>query len=111
MDYRIFCNMRFSLQDVKVSACTSGRGQLVLGDEEGSLYFVSRQLDVSSFHAYELCVTHLYQLKQHNILVTVGVRIFYVNHLQKNLPLVILMTFFLCIGMVMEFICAKFQTW
>ena len=82
-----------------MSACTSGRGQLVLGDEEGSLYFVSRQLDVSSFHAYELCVTHLYQLKQHNILVTVGVRIFHVNHLHK---------FCLYIGMVMEFICAKY---
>ncbi|KAK2192568.1 hypothetical protein NP493_28g12051 [Ridgeia piscesae] len=73
-----------------------GRGQLVLGDEEGSLYFVSRQLDVSSFHAYELCVTHLYQLKQHNILVTVGedepglnplIKVWNLNKVEKGNPL------------------------
>ena len=46
---------------------------MVFGDFEGSLYFVSRDLEVTTFHAYEIRVSHLYQLKQHNILVSIGV--------------------------------------
>ncbi|TRY90571.1 hypothetical protein DNTS_018353 [Danionella cerebrum] len=55
-----------------ISACDSGRGQIVLGDMDGQIWFLSRSLQLSSFQAYKLRVTHLYQLKQHNILVSVG---------------------------------------
>jgi hypothetical protein len=61
------------LQDITVSACASGRGQLIIGDTEGTLYFINRHLELTSFKAYELSVSHLFQLKQHNVLVTVGV--------------------------------------
>lgn len=61
------------LQDVNVSACSSGRGQLVVGDFEGNIYFINRQLTLSSFRAYDIRVTHMHQMKQHNILVTIGV--------------------------------------
>lgn len=39
---------------------------------EGQIWFLPRSLELSSFQAYKLRVTHLYQLKQHSILVSVG---------------------------------------
>ncbi|XP_062869801.1 vacuolar protein sorting-associated protein 11 homolog [Trichomycterus rosablanca] len=57
---------------VGISACDSGRGHIVLGDMEGQIWFLTRSLQLSSFQAYKHQVTHLYQLKQHSILVSVG---------------------------------------
>ncbi|KAG5843852.1 hypothetical protein ANANG_G00155290 [Anguilla anguilla] len=57
---------------VGISACDSGRGHIVLGDMEGQIWFLTRSLQLTSFQAYKLRVTHLYQLKQHSILVSVG---------------------------------------
>ena len=65
----------FRYQDMNISACTSGRGQLILSDHEGALYFLDRQMELKMFRAYEIRVSHLHQMKQHNILVTVGVGI------------------------------------
>lgn len=39
---------------------------------DGQIWFLSRSLQLTSFQAYKLRVTHLYQLKQHSILVSVG---------------------------------------
>lgn len=39
---------------------------------EGRIWFLPRSLQLSGFQAYKLRVTHLYQLKQHSILVSVG---------------------------------------
>ncbi|XP_050777952.1 vacuolar protein sorting-associated protein 11 homolog isoform X5 [Gopherus flavomarginatus] len=55
-----------------VTVCDSGRGSLVFGDMEGQIWFLSRSLQLSSFQAYKLRVTHLHQLKQHSILASVG---------------------------------------
>ncbi|XP_035411541.1 vacuolar protein sorting-associated protein 11 homolog isoform X2 [Cygnus olor] len=55
-----------------VTVCDSGRGSLVFGDMEGQIWFLPRSLQLTSFQAYKLRVTHLYQLKQHSILVSVG---------------------------------------
>ncbi|XP_073176764.1 porphobilinogen deaminase-like isoform X2 [Lepidochelys kempii] len=55
-----------------ITVCDSGRGSLVFGDMEGQIWFLPRSLQLSSFQAYKLRVTHLYQLKQHSILVSVG---------------------------------------
>ncbi|KAG8569456.1 hypothetical protein GDO81_014420 [Engystomops pustulosus] len=38
----------------------------------GQIWFLPRSLQLTSFQAYKLRVTHLHQLKQHNILVSVG---------------------------------------
>ncbi|XP_074607896.1 vacuolar protein sorting-associated protein 11 homolog isoform X1 [Acropora palmata] len=66
-------NQPFSgLKDVDITACTSGRGQLVIGDSSGFVHFLSRDLTITSFKAYEIRVSHFYQLKQQNILFTVG---------------------------------------
>ncbi|XP_037697615.1 vacuolar protein sorting-associated protein 11 homolog isoform X2 [Choloepus didactylus] len=55
-----------------ITVCDSGRGSLVFGDMEGQIWFLPRSLQLTSFQAYKLRVTHLYQLKQHNILASVG---------------------------------------
>ncbi|KAH1175446.1 hypothetical protein KIL84_008320 [Mauremys mutica] len=58
-----------------VTVCDSGRGSLYLDYHlhmEGQIWFLSRSLQLSSFQAYKLRVTHLYQLKQHSILASVG---------------------------------------
>ncbi|XP_038609321.1 vacuolar protein sorting-associated protein 11 homolog isoform X3 [Tachyglossus aculeatus] len=55
-----------------ITVCDSGRGSLVFGDMEGQIWFLPRSLQLSCFQAYKLRVTHLYQLKQHNILASVG---------------------------------------
>lgn len=39
---------------------------------EGQIWFLPRSLQLVGFQAYKLRVTHLYQLKQHNILASVG---------------------------------------
>jgi hypothetical protein len=53
-------------------ATTSGRGYLLLGDAEGSIFQVDRTFQFASFEAYSQNVSHLLQLKEHNILISVG---------------------------------------
>nr|XP_006822187.1 PREDICTED: vacuolar protein sorting-associated protein 11 homolog [Saccoglossus kowalevskii] len=60
------------LKDINIEVCVSGRGQITIGDIDGTIYFLSRNLELLAFKAYELRVTQLYQLKQHNILVSIG---------------------------------------
>ncbi|NXO81770.1 VPS11 protein, partial [Sitta europaea] len=60
-----------------IAVCDSGRGSLVFGDilcgaRRCQIWFLPRSLQLSSFQAYKLRVTHLYQLKQHSILVSIG---------------------------------------
>ncbi|XP_077448668.1 vacuolar protein sorting-associated protein 11 homolog isoform X1 [Stigmatopora argus] len=55
-----------------ISACDSGRGYIVLGDMSGNIWLLMRLLQLTTFQAYKLRVTHIFQLKQHSILVTVG---------------------------------------
>ena len=62
-------------QDIDITACASGRGQIIFGDSRGTLYLLERSMQLTEFTAYEEKVTHLYQLKQHNILVSVGVSV------------------------------------
>ncbi|WAR00818.1 VPS11-like protein [Mya arenaria] len=60
--------------DVNVSTCASGRGQLIVGDCDGIIHFVSRSLQITKFTAYNIRVTHLFQLKQSqsNLLISIG---------------------------------------
>jgi len=59
---------------MNISAVSSGGGQIVFGDSSGYIHIADRQFNLSSFQAYGVAVTHLYQLKQRNVLVSVGVR-------------------------------------
>ncbi|CAK8684034.1 unnamed protein product [Clavelina lepadiformis] len=53
---------------------TCGRGFLLFGDSQGYIHFVNNSFQViSSFRAFEIVVTHLFQLKQHHMLAGVGV--------------------------------------
>ena len=42
-------------------------------DSAGFVHFLGRDLTITSFQAYEIRVSHFYQLKQQNFLFTVGV--------------------------------------
>jgi hypothetical protein len=63
-------------QTIEIKASSAGKGHIVVGDDQGFIHVltvINRQLEMMSFIAYDLGVTHLYQLKQHGILVSVGV--------------------------------------
>lgn len=56
---------------------TGGRGQIVLGDGQGRLHFLSLDggvVKISMTPAYSSQVSLMAQLKQNNYVVTVGVR-------------------------------------
>lgn len=58
---------------MNVVSCSSGRGQIVLGDSSGLVHIVDKQWTVSSFPAYDVQLTHVHQCKQRNLLYTVGI--------------------------------------
>ncbi|KAH3841675.1 vacuolar protein sorting-associated protein 11 homolog [Dreissena polymorpha] len=85
------------LKEVNVSACVSGGGQLIVSDYEGKIYFISRSLQVNSFAAYDIRVSHLYQLKQSlsNLLISVGedeqgvnplIKVWNLDKMEKGVP-------------------------
>ena len=61
------------LQGVNISTCVSGRGQLIIGDYEGMIFLLSRQFQLTSFNAYQIRVSHLFMMKQSNLLISIGV--------------------------------------
>ncbi|KAI9486356.1 MAG: hypothetical protein EXX96DRAFT_40397 [Benjaminiella poitrasii] len=62
----------FQKQDISVFA--TGHGHIALSDSTGSIYIVDRSFKTQKFLAYDGGrVTHLKQLKQKNILVSIGV--------------------------------------
>jgi hypothetical protein len=60
-------------KDVIINCTASGHGALLFGDNDGTVYMVTRSFEVASFQAYEEYIQHMYQLKTQGILVTVGV--------------------------------------
>lgn len=60
------------LKQINVTCTTSGRGQIVIGDVEGNIYYLNRQFQLSSFKAYELNVSFVEHLRSHPIFVSVG---------------------------------------
>lgn len=66
------------LQELDVTCSSAGRGQIVIGDQGGTVFVLDKQLNISGFRAYTESVTHLHQLRQHNLLFTIGVT--YIKH-------------------------------
>ncbi|XP_065843977.1 vacuolar protein sorting-associated protein 11 homolog [Oscarella lobularis] len=60
------------LKDINVTVCASGRGQMIFGDSDGLVYLLHRDLSVTSYRAYQCRVSHLVQLKQQNVIVSIG---------------------------------------
>ncbi|KAI4814067.1 hypothetical protein KUCAC02_003277 [Chaenocephalus aceratus] len=52
--------------------CTKSPLTYTILHMDGKIWLLTRSLQLTSFQAYKLRVTHLYQLKQHSILVSVG---------------------------------------
>ena len=65
----------FLFKDVNISTCVSGRGQLIIGDYEGMIFMLSRQFQLWSFNAYQIRVSHLFMMKQSNLLISIGVSV------------------------------------
>jgi len=61
-----------AFQSLNITAATSGRGSLILGDSEGFIHQVSQQFQISSFQGFAWDCTFLLQLKTNNILVGLG---------------------------------------
>ncbi|KYR00557.1 RING zinc finger-containing protein [Tieghemostelium lacteum] len=61
-----------SIQKLSITCTTSGRGRLIIGDQEGFIYFVDREFRNTSFQAYQQNVLLLHQLKERNFLCSVG---------------------------------------
>ncbi|GJJ78227.1 vacuolar protein sorting-associated protein 11 [Entomortierella parvispora] len=60
-------------QSIESNVATSGRGHMVVADRSGVVHIIDKNLKVESFLAYESGrITHMKQLRQRNILVTVG---------------------------------------
>lgn len=57
---------------LRITAWASGRGTLLCGDAEGNLYVVDHTWTLTSFQAYGMRVSHLHQVKQANLVVSVG---------------------------------------
>ncbi|GAV78365.1 Clathrin domain-containing protein/VPS11_C domain-containing protein [Cephalotus follicularis] len=57
----------------KIVSCSSGRGKVVIGSDDGTVSFLDRGLNFNfSFQAHSSSVLFLQQLKQRNFLVTIG---------------------------------------
>lgn len=61
------------LKSIDIVASSHGRGQLVFADALGFVHLVDRSWNTSSFPAYDRAITHIHQLKQRNILLTIGI--------------------------------------
>uniref|UniRef100_A0A8D8W8X9 Vacuolar protein sorting-associated protein 11 homolog n=1 Tax=Cacopsylla melanoneura TaxID=428564 RepID=A0A8D8W8X9_9HEMI len=60
------------LEDAQVRSMSSGNGQLVLGDSQGSIHLISRNFTVHTFKAYQIDVTHLFQSRHSSKLISIG---------------------------------------
>eukprot|EP00163_Fabomonas_tropica_P014549 TRINITY_DN2645_c0_g3_i4.p1 TRINITY_DN2645_c0_g3~~TRINITY_DN2645_c0_g3_i4.p1 ORF type:complete len:454 (+),score=82.80 TRINITY_DN2645_c0_g3_i4:150-1511(+) len=60
------------IDKLDIQCTASGRGHLLFADSTGMIVVADRNFAVHSFPAYDLQVTHLVQLRQRNILVSVG---------------------------------------
>ncbi|XP_065191110.1 vacuolar protein sorting-associated protein 11 homolog [Sycon ciliatum] len=56
----------------RITCWASGRGNIICGDAEGMVFFTDHSWTLISFPAYQVRISHLFQLKQSNILVTIG---------------------------------------
>ncbi|OWA50975.1 Vacuolar protein sorting-associated protein 11-like protein [Hypsibius exemplaris] len=61
-----------ALKPYKIWASSSGRGKLFFGDADGVIIVMDQRLEVFTFRAHLLRVSHLCMMKQQNFLVSVG---------------------------------------
>lgn len=60
------------LRDSRITCASSGRGHIFLGDAEGTVHLIDKQLVLNSFRAYETSLCHMIQVPQTTFLVTAG---------------------------------------
>ncbi|XP_065653424.1 vacuolar protein sorting-associated protein 11 homolog [Hydra vulgaris] len=61
-----------SLKGITITSASSGSGKLLVGDSQGYLHLLNRDLQLTSFQINKIKVSHLFQLKQNEVLVSIG---------------------------------------
>lgn len=62
------------VQDAQVATATSGNGNLVFGDDAGSIHLINRSYEITTFRAYEITLVLAQQVQHSTFLFTIGVR-------------------------------------
>lgn len=65
------------MQCSKITTTSSGHGHLVICDDDGLVYLITRLFQVTTFRAYQLNVFLSTQLHYSSFLITIGVNIYY----------------------------------
>lgn len=60
-------------QTVSTNCTAYGRGHIWFGDSYGFVHRVDRGLHITSFQAHDSCVHLMHQMKEHDLLITIGV--------------------------------------
>ncbi|GAB6019030.1 Vacuolar protein sorting-associated protein 11 [Chamberlinius hualienensis] len=61
------------IKESDIVACASGRGRIICGDLEGNIHLISRDLDVMTFKAFAITLSHLHPMRQSPFLVSIGI--------------------------------------
>ncbi|XP_012258670.2 vacuolar protein sorting-associated protein 11 homolog [Athalia rosae] len=61
-----------ALEKARVTAATSGNGNLVFGDNTGNVHIVNRVYEITTFRAYEITLTLAQQVQHSTYLFTIG---------------------------------------
>ena len=56
-----------------LTSAASGRGVIAIGDSEGFVHLLDRSMHIDEFRAYEFTLSHMFQMRTHSLLITVGV--------------------------------------
>ncbi|CAH8477767.1 unnamed protein product [Schistosoma mattheei] len=65
-------NLFSKLQTVSTNCTAYGRGHIWFGDSYGFVHRVDRGLHITSFQAHDSCVHLMHQMKEHDLLITIG---------------------------------------
>jgi len=61
------------LQELDITCSTAGRGQILVGDRDGTVVILDKLLNMTAFRAHNISISHIHQLRQNTVLLTVGV--------------------------------------
>lgn len=68
-----------SFQDTTLTCTASGRGVIFLGDSNGLVHALNRQLQISSFRAHEEPIKIIHASDNSNLLLTVQVNLYIIS--------------------------------
>ncbi|KAF6017142.1 VPS11 [Bugula neritina] len=64
--------MQFWCDELDITCSTAGRGQILVGDRDGTVVILDKLLNMTAFRAHNISISHIHQLRQNTVLLTVG---------------------------------------